>query len=108
MPRPPRPQRRQFEAISNMALLCASDHYWGDASEFDESEGIIDGWLYPELNREACQEIWRVVHGPLLFDWIRARPGRRPSWWWLFSAPPMSAAEIVAHNWDTAWFAQHA
>src|SRR5262245_49634577 len=105
MPRQPRPQRRQFEQISNTALHIASDGFWGDPDALDSAE--LWEWSYPTIDhcREKCHDLWLTVRAALLPAWIQQRPGSRPLWHWEFDMPKMPEADLIANGWMHTWFA---
>ncbi len=39
-------------------------------------------WHEPERGRD-----WRAIRGEVLRDWVTARPGTRPFYWWVADAP---------------------
>lgn len=40
-----------------------------------------------ELNDEELHQAWSQIGGEILQEWVREKPGQRPSGWWLFEAP---------------------
>src|SRR5262245_27189223 len=84
MPRPPRPQRRQFEQFSPTVLHVISDGMWPvDPADYDILEDL-------ELREpsERGRAIWEAVKLELLSQWVRKHPGTRPRAWWTYAAPP--------------------
>src|SRR5262245_43132117 len=94
MPRPgPQPRINRY-GLSQTTMHVLSDGLY-PAAKFDRAERYFVKY----------DELWPSVRERILEDWIRERPGTRPSYWWLHDAPDMAVAELVDHGWDCASFA---
>lgn len=91
-----------METISDSALWFATDGWRGNRG--NDWDGFILG--YPTVRRQECLEIWQVVWPECQYAWAEEHPGRRPAWWWLFSAPRMAEAEIIKNGWTGCYYAE--
>jgi hypothetical protein len=65
-------------------------------------------WDVPAQDGSASltlREAWAVARETVLAEWITARPGTRPSLWWLWDAPPWPPDEIPP-RWQGAKFSE--
>lgn len=103
-----RVERNIIEGISETAM-----HVMGDGELYPEPEGGLDDWEllmsvgYPTVCWEESRRKWNAARDRILKDWIRERPGTRPSFWWIFDAPRMSAQDLERNGWDASFFSDH-
>ena len=76
---------RRRPNVSPTALYMASDGLYGPPEEIDEWEQWF--YSYPSCSPKECLAVWCQVKEKIVGDWIAARPGTRPAWWWHFDAP---------------------
>jgi hypothetical protein len=73
----------------------------------DQWELLVGNLRSPTLSFDKCRALWDE-HGPAIMEeWIRAHPGTRPSWWWIFDSPRMSTADLDLHGWADCYFARY-
>jgi hypothetical protein len=103
MPRKRQNVKTRWQEFSETALWIVSDGLYPKP----EVPDIWDKWTleHPTASarRRECSELWAQVEEQLLEEWIAERPGTRPLYWWLFSAPLMDDAEIL-DQWRDCWF----
>jgi hypothetical protein len=92
--------RNRHEEFSNTLLYTATDGAWGDPNELNDSEKYLDLRFTSQR-----QEVWFAIRDELLPEWIRERPGTRPSWWYECDrdCPRISAEDIARRGWE-GWF----
>ena len=104
MPRKLRNPKRRIEGVSETALWVMGDRVlYPEPQEPDRWE-LLD-LDYPTTAWEKCKALWESARDELLHDWIRAYPGTRPNFWWLFSAPRMTAEDLERNGWTGTFFA---
>src|SRR5262245_31705133 len=104
MPRKRQNTKTKYSSVSETAMFLASDGHWGS---YDAASWDAWTYKYPTVKRSECASVWGIVWPSLELEWSESYPGRRPAWWWIFDAPPMSAAEIAAMGWEDCDFAEH-
>jgi hypothetical protein len=95
-----------FEEISPTQLYLMADGLYPKPPEYNCWTELIDpGLLYPTIDFQGSKALWDRAAEEILHDWIAQRPGRRPRFWWHFTAPRISQAEFEKHpQWTGAWF----
>ena len=71
----------------------------------DEDKWYLLALRSPRTHRVECRELWALSRGEILADWIKKRPGRRPSWWWIFDGPRASQETIERNRWVGTYYA---
>ena len=94
----------QRKNLSNTALFFGSDGLWGDPENLSMFERFTFGW--PTVRPDDCREVWDAIRDELLPQWVKERPGSRPSWWFLFDpeCPRITAEDIQRHGWEGRYF----
>ncbi len=94
--------------ISPTALWVMSDGLYPEPEKINTWEMICNPGLgYPTCAYDDCKQLWDEHKAEILEVWIQKHPGSRPSWWWLFSRPRMSEAEIQQRGWSGYYYAHH-
>jgi hypothetical protein len=96
----------RFEKITPTQLYLMTNGLYPKPPEDTCQEELIElALVYPTIDFEGCRELWNRAAEEVLHDWIAQRPGRRPRFWWHFTAPRISQAELEKHpRWTGAWF----
>jgi hypothetical protein len=81
--------RNLIEGISDVELFLVSDGLMGAQSEQKLWFFILTS------NKEALLSLWNAHKSMILPEWIRRRPGTRPSLWWNFDAPRITPESIT-------------
>jgi len=70
-----RPKTRRSPLITDRTIdrLKTGCNFW-----------FLDG---DEISEEELHQAWEEIGSEILQEWIREKPGQRPSAWWLFEAP---------------------
>jgi hypothetical protein len=97
----------QRKNLSNTALFFASDGLCGDPESINRFEKFTFG--SPTVRPDECRDVWLAIRDELLPQWIKERPGTRPSWWFLFDpeCPRVSAEDIKRHGWEGWLFLEY-
>ena len=98
--------RRMIAGVSETMLWKLSDGLYPEPREVNEWELLAEPGLdYPGGRRfDRCRELWDSCKAGILKDWIKAHPGTRPSFWWLYDAPRMTEAEVEERGWTGCYF----
>jgi hypothetical protein len=106
MPRKLRNPKARFEQTSPTALWVLGDRkLYPEPINVDSWELMVSPSLdYPTVDFDKSKALWDSCKDHVLTDWIKRFPGTRPSYWWLFDAPRMSQAELVANGWNDCFF----
>lgn len=94
--------KTQAPQLTETELWILSEGVYPKPAEVDEWEAFQ--LSYPTVTWPASRELWQRAEETILAAWIRERPGRRPQWWWIFSAPRMAEAEVEAGGWSECYF----
>ena len=99
-----RTARNRREDFSNTLIHTATDGFWGDPNQLDRMEEFFN----ERLQGDRRAEVWLAIRDELLPEWINAKPGTRPTWWYLFDpdCPRISAEDIARCGWVDCWFAK--
>jgi hypothetical protein len=73
----------------NYGLSEAWRKYINDESDYPKMEILLDDY--------KKERIWQTWGPAVLARWIQERPGTRPSLWWKYQAPRLSAKGIKAY-----------
>ncbi|MGI8783564.1 MAG: hypothetical protein ACR2L2_07955 [Acidobacteriota bacterium] len=67
-------------------------------AEFNKFEEL--DYRYPTVRPDNVRPLWAAAKDAALEAWITRRPGTRPRFWWIFSAPRATDAEMRAMGYD--------
>lgn len=84
----------RFRKSRNASPDISSTH-WAMLNDLEMPEGF-DRW---EVLSGISAELWRTFRDAVISEWIRDRPGSRPSSWWRFDAPHWPEEQHGWHGW---------
>ena len=108
MPRKLRVAKKRIEGISETQMYLMADGLYERPDDYNEWEELIEpGLKYPTADYHGSENAWQKAAEQIMEDWLRERPGTRPAFWWHFTAPRMTAAQLEENGWEDCWFADH-
>jgi len=98
MPRKLRVPKERIEGVSEIQLYFLSDGLLGTEDQSNDFDlFLLRG------DDKAIQKLWSEHREAIMAEWIHEHPGTRPSLWWKYDAPRMTAGEVEARGW-TGWY----